>query len=207
MTQMLEGLMQNDFPLTLNHIRRRLERSNHGAEVVTLGADGSSLARTSHAEVARAHRPPRPRAANARGGAGRACRDVRLEQPASLRAVLRGAVHGRGLAHAEHPAVRGADHLHRQPRRGQDHLRRRLARTGDRQARSRLSRPSSATWSWETHPPTTHPPTHPATAMPAACPTRSLRGADRGRRRRSVRLSRARRASGGGAVLHERHHR
>jgi fatty-acyl-CoA synthase len=51
MTQMLEGLMQDDFPLTLNHLRRRLARSNHGAEVVTLTADGSTVRRTSHAEV------------------------------------------------------------------------------------------------------------------------------------------------------------
>jgi fatty-acyl-CoA synthase len=51
MTQMLEGLMQNDFPLTLNHIRRRLGTGNHGSEVVTLNADGSTVARASHAEV------------------------------------------------------------------------------------------------------------------------------------------------------------
>ena len=51
MTQMLEGLMQNDFPLTLNHIRRRLAAGNNGAEVVTLAPDGSSVTRASHAEV------------------------------------------------------------------------------------------------------------------------------------------------------------
>jgi fatty-acyl-CoA synthase len=51
MTQMLEGLMQNDFPLTLNHIRRRLGAGNHGAEVVTLAADGSTVTRASHTEV------------------------------------------------------------------------------------------------------------------------------------------------------------
>ena len=28
MTQMLEGLMQDDFPLTLNHIRRRMRTYN-----------------------------------------------------------------------------------------------------------------------------------------------------------------------------------
>ena len=37
---MLEGLMQNDFPLTLEHVRRRLARSHPQAEVVTLTADG-----------------------------------------------------------------------------------------------------------------------------------------------------------------------
>src|SRR5271169_519762 len=51
MTQMLEGLMQDDFPLTLNHIRQRLGRCNHGAEVVTLSPDGTSVTRASHGEV------------------------------------------------------------------------------------------------------------------------------------------------------------
>ncbi len=51
MKEMLEGLMQDDFPLTLNHLRRRLATSNEGAEVVTLTADGSTVRRASHAEV------------------------------------------------------------------------------------------------------------------------------------------------------------
>jgi fatty-acyl-CoA synthase len=51
MTQMLEGLMQNDFPLTLNHIRRRLAGYNHGAKVVTLAADETSVHQATHAEV------------------------------------------------------------------------------------------------------------------------------------------------------------
>jgi fatty-acyl-CoA synthase len=51
MTEPLRGLMQDDFQLTLNHIRRRMQTCNLGAEVVTLMADGSVL-RTSHAEVA-----------------------------------------------------------------------------------------------------------------------------------------------------------
>src|ERR1700753_3210883 len=51
MSEMLEGLMQNDFPLTLNHIRRRMRTCNQGAEVVTLQPDGS-VARASHLEVA-----------------------------------------------------------------------------------------------------------------------------------------------------------
>jgi fatty-acyl-CoA synthase len=51
MTPVLEGLMQNDFPLTLNHIRRRLGNGNHGAEVVTLADDGSSVTSATHAEV------------------------------------------------------------------------------------------------------------------------------------------------------------
>jgi len=51
MTQMLHGLMQDDFPLTLNHLRRRLGSYNEGAEVVTLRADGATVTRASHAEV------------------------------------------------------------------------------------------------------------------------------------------------------------
>jgi fatty-acyl-CoA synthase len=51
MSAVLEGLMQNDFPLTLNHIRRRLGNGNHGAEVVTLAGDGASVSSATHAEV------------------------------------------------------------------------------------------------------------------------------------------------------------
>jgi len=51
MTEMLQGLMQDDFPLTLNHIRRRLASYNPGAEVLTLQDDGSVL-RAQHAQVA-----------------------------------------------------------------------------------------------------------------------------------------------------------
>jgi fatty-acyl-CoA synthase len=51
MAEMLQGLMQNDFPLTLNHIRRRMRTCNQGAEVVTLLPDGS-VTRASHAAIA-----------------------------------------------------------------------------------------------------------------------------------------------------------
>jgi fatty-acyl-CoA synthase len=51
MTEPLQGLMQDDFQLTLNHIRRRMQTCNLGAEVVTLVEDGS-VARASHEEVA-----------------------------------------------------------------------------------------------------------------------------------------------------------
>lgn len=47
---MLQSLMQDDFPLTLNHVRRRLGSCNHGAEVITLLDDGS-VQRASHAEL------------------------------------------------------------------------------------------------------------------------------------------------------------
>jgi fatty-acyl-CoA synthase len=50
MTQMLQGLMQDDFPLTLNHIRSRMRSCNLGAELVTLTADGS-VRRATHAAL------------------------------------------------------------------------------------------------------------------------------------------------------------
>ncbi len=50
MTQMLQGLMQDDFQLTLNHIRRRMRSCNLGAELVTLTGEGS-VKRATHAEL------------------------------------------------------------------------------------------------------------------------------------------------------------
>ncbi|MHB8533187.1 MAG: AMP-binding protein, partial [Solirubrobacteraceae bacterium] len=50
MREMLQGLMQDDFPLTLNHIRRRMQTVNQGAEVVTLQPDGT-VQRISHAAL------------------------------------------------------------------------------------------------------------------------------------------------------------
>ncbi|MEA2202114.1 MAG: hypothetical protein QOI89_2710 [Solirubrobacteraceae bacterium] len=51
MNQMLQGLMQDDFPLTLNHILHRVRSCNHGAELVTLTPDGT-VERAAHRELA-----------------------------------------------------------------------------------------------------------------------------------------------------------
>jgi len=51
MTELLEGLMQDDFQLTLNHIRRRMRTCNLGAEVVTLEEAGE-IRRISHSGLA-----------------------------------------------------------------------------------------------------------------------------------------------------------
>ena len=51
MTEMLEGMMQNDFPLTLNHIRRRMRTCNLGAEVVSV-TPARAVERVSHRELA-----------------------------------------------------------------------------------------------------------------------------------------------------------
>src|SRR5213076_3138366 len=48
-TAMLEGLVQHDHPLTLQHILRRMRRMYGDSEVVTLTDDGT--ARASYAEV------------------------------------------------------------------------------------------------------------------------------------------------------------
>jgi fatty-acyl-CoA synthase len=51
MTGAIEGLMQDDFPLTLHHILRRLRYSDPRAEVVTLG-EGGARTRMTFAESA-----------------------------------------------------------------------------------------------------------------------------------------------------------
>ncbi|MGA2320915.1 MAG: long-chain fatty acid--CoA ligase [Solirubrobacteraceae bacterium] len=50
MTQVLGGLMQDDFPLTLHHIRRRMRSCSPNAQVVTLTPAGT-VKRASFAEV------------------------------------------------------------------------------------------------------------------------------------------------------------
>ena len=51
MTEMLQGLMQDDFPLTLNHVLRRMRTCNLGSEVVTLTPEGT-VERAAHAKLA-----------------------------------------------------------------------------------------------------------------------------------------------------------
>ena len=51
MSDLLPGMMQDDFQLTLNHIRRRMRRCNHGAEVVSVTPQ-KTVERLSHAELA-----------------------------------------------------------------------------------------------------------------------------------------------------------
>jgi fatty-acyl-CoA synthase len=50
MTQMLAGMMQDDFPLTLNHLLGRMRTCNLGSELVTLAAE-DNVTRATHAEV------------------------------------------------------------------------------------------------------------------------------------------------------------
>ena len=74
---MLEGLVQHDHPLTLQHILERMRRLYGDAEVVTLTDDGTT--RATYAEVGeRVDRLCRG-LAGARRRAGRPGGDVRLE--------------------------------------------------------------------------------------------------------------------------------
>ena len=50
MTPVLEGLMQDDFPLSLHHIRRRMRSCSPDTEVVTLIEPGE-VQRATFAEV------------------------------------------------------------------------------------------------------------------------------------------------------------
>ena len=69
MSELLPGMMQDDFQLTLQpHAAPDAERATDGAEVVTL-TPRQAVERASHAELA-ARRPPRPRARDAGRGAG-----------------------------------------------------------------------------------------------------------------------------------------
>ena len=172
------------------------------AEVVTLTDDGHGSVRASFAELSSARRPPRARARAPRHRAGRARRHLRLEQPAPLRALLRRALHGRGAAHAQRAPVRRAAHLHRQPRRGPRDLRRRLARAAAGAARAELSSGRALRRAWATG--RTRP--GPIGSLPSALRYEELLE-DARRRRRALRVPRARRAPGGRALLHERHHR
>src|SRR3981081_4126328 len=47
---MLAGMMQDDFPLTLNHLLRRMRSSNLGSELATLTEDGG-VQRATHVEL------------------------------------------------------------------------------------------------------------------------------------------------------------
>ncbi len=135
MTKKLPGLMQDDFPLTLNHIRRRMRSCNQGAEVLTLQPDGSVL-RATHMEVAdRVDRLARV-LVSLGIEQGERVATLRMEQPAPPRALLRSTLHRGCPSHPQHPALRGAADLHRQPCRGPCDLRRRLAgaRAGETRA-------------------------------------------------------------------------
>ena len=88
---MLEGLVQHDHPLTLQHVLGRM-RNVYGDERGRHAHRGRHRARDVRRGL-RAGRPAGERAQGARGRAGRPRRDVRLEHAAPPRGLPRRAVH------------------------------------------------------------------------------------------------------------------
>ena len=189
----ITSTMQDDFPLTITSILMH-------------GIPGLRPQRMCHVAGRRgpAHQLPADRGERARPGqhadqAGRRRRGpgrhILLEHPGAPRGALRGPLHGRGRAHAEHPAVRPAPGAHRQRRPGQDHHR---GRQPAACARSR------------------HPDSFPGRGLHrgrrrrhvrARRPARLLLRRAARRRTTLVRVARAGRTFGRGDVLHERDHR
>ena len=135
------GLMQDDFPLNLQHVRRRMRDVHPQAEVVTLtGDDGAGTVRASFAEIsARVDR-----LARALGQLGIEPGDrvgtFAWNNQRHFELYMAVPVRRRGSAHAQRAPVRRAARLHRQPRRGPGDLRRRLARAAAGEARPEASR-------------------------------------------------------------------
>ena len=120
-----------DYPLTLRPILEHGRTVHATSKVITFTGDG--YVESTFAEVA--DRADQLAAALTRLGVRRRRprRHVHVEQPGAPRGVPRGAVHGRGAAHAEHPPVPRAAGLRHQPRRGPGDHRRRLDRPAARQ--------------------------------------------------------------------------
>ena len=136
---MIRSTMQ-DFPLTITSSCARSERLRRQR------VRDVDRRRRPARDLRRGRRPRRAarRRAAALGIARRATASARsVEQPGAPRGVPRGPVHGRGAAHAQHPALPRAARLRRQPRRGPGRHRRRLARAAAREGRRPSSRPSS----------------------------------------------------------------
>ena len=134
-----EGLMQDDFPLTLHHIRRRMRSCNPGARGRHAArADGVVERATLRRGLPSASTASRARSRGSASSRATASATFAWNNQRHLELYLAVPCIGRGAAHAQHPPVRGAAHLHRQPRRGQGDLRRRLARAGAREARAEL---------------------------------------------------------------------
>ena len=152
---------------------------------MTLEGDGP--VRASYAEVAERVDRLGARARAPRRRARRPGGDVRLEHPAPLRAVPRGALLRRRPAHAEHPPVPRAGRLHRQPRRGRRDLRRRLARRAAGRARAAVREACATSSSWATATSTRCP----APSPTSSCSRRPARASSPGPRSTSARRRRS----------------
>ena len=146
---MLEGLMQHDHPLTLQHILDRMRRLYRDSEVVT------SPTRARRARVLRRGLPSASTGCATRSKSlgierGRPRGHVRLELAAPPRDLPRRAVHGRGAPHAQHPPGRASSSptSRTTPRTRSSSSTTRSCRCSRRSRRR--SRPSSTSSSWAT---------------------------------------------------------
>ena len=102
---MLEGLMQHDHQLTLQHVLERMRGLNGDGEVVTLDGRRRRRARR-YAEVGeRVDRLCRGARSGSASSDGDRVATFAWNSPAAPRGLPRRAVHGRRAAHAQHPPV------------------------------------------------------------------------------------------------------
>ncbi len=121
-----------DAPLSISRLLEHAARVHPDAEVVTADARTAPVAVRSPRSPSGPAAWPGPCATCGVDGDQRVAH-VHVEQRRAPGGVPGRAEHGRGAAHAEHPAVPRPAHLHRQPRRGQGHHRRREAAPAARQ--------------------------------------------------------------------------
>ena len=180
-----------DYPLTIRPILQHGRTVHANSKVITFTGDG--YVEATFAEVADRADQLAAALTEIGGQARRSRRHVHVEQPDPSRGLPRRAVHGRGVAHPQHPSVPRATRLRHQPRRGPGDHRRRLDHPVARQG----SRPAD---DGEAH--------HRQGLRRHVWPRRDARlRHPPGRRKARLRLSRSRRASRNGDVLHERHDR
>ena len=178
-----------EVPLLISHILRHGQTVHGDSEVVTVDRRRATAAPPSPRSAPRPSGWPR-RSAGSGVGDGRPGRHLHLEQPGAPGRLPGRPVHGRGAAHAQHPALPRAAQLRRQPRRGQgDHRRRhappaagqRVGRPEDgrapdrgrrRRHRAVRRRPSPSTSCWRPRSPATTGPSS-TSSTPPPCVTRA----------------------------------
>ncbi len=146
MTQMLSGLMQDDFPLTVNHIRRAMRRNSPDARVVTHTEPGERQSATFAETYERIDRlgartvAPRGRSRAIASGTFAWNNQRHFELYFAIPCM--GAVlHTLNIRLFEEQLTYIVNHAE-----DKRDLRRRLARADPREARARASRRSSTTW-------------------------------------------------------------
>src|SRR3954470_19580844 len=115
---MLEGLVQHDHPLTLQHVLGRMRNVYGASEVVTLTDNGTE--RATYAEVtARVDKLAGALTDKLGVEPGDRVATFAWNTQRHLEVYLAAPCIRRRAAHAQPAPVRGAAHLHREPREGQ----------------------------------------------------------------------------------------